>query len=79
MQGVGFRFRAIEIARDLGLTGWVKNNPDGSVEINAEGEKTTLENLITWSKKGPSAAVVSEVEVTWQEGTGEFADFTVKY
>jgi len=79
VQGVGFRFRAIEIARDLGLTGWVKNNPDDSVEIVAEGEKDALQNLITWSKKGPPVAKVSNLQITWQKATGEFEAFTVKY
>ena len=79
MQGVGFRFRAIEVARDLGLAGWVRNNPDGRVEIVAEGEKDILQNLITWSKKGPPAAVVEKALVTWQKATGEFEAFTVKY
>lgn len=79
VQGVGFRFTAIEVARDLGLTGWAKNNTDGSVEIVAEGPKERLENLISWAKKGPPLAGVEKVDVEWEEATGEFDDFTVRY
>ncbi|OGY22582.1 MAG: acylphosphatase [Candidatus Woykebacteria bacterium GWB1_45_5] len=79
VQAVGFRFTAIEVARDLGLTGWVKNNPDGSVEIVAEGPKEKLENLLTWAKTGPPLARIEDVKIEWQQATGEFGDFTAKY
>ena len=78
VQGVGYRYTAIEIARDLGLTGWTKNDPDGSVEIIAEGEKENLQNLITWAKKGPPLARIDRIEEEWQEATGEFDEFDVK-
>lgn len=76
---VGFRYSTIEIARDLGLVGWVKNNPDGTVEIVAEGPKEKLGNLIIWSKKGPPLARVEDVKVDWQGITGEFSSFDVRY
>ena len=76
---VGFRFSTIEVARDLGLTGWVKNEPDGTVQIIAEGEKEKLENLVTWSKQGPSLARVEKTETKWSEATGEFSSFDVSY
>ena len=79
VQGVGFRFIAIEVARDLGLTGWVRNNPDGSVEIVAEGEKEPLENLVTWAKQGPPLARLDEIKTELQEATGEFTKFEVEY
>jgi acylphosphatase len=79
VQAVGFRFTAIEVARDLGLVGWVRNNPDGTVEIAAEGPKEKLENLLTWAKKGPTLARVDDVKLEWGKATGEFEDFDVRY
>ena len=79
VHGVGFRFTAIEIGRDLGLTGWVCNKPDGSVEIIAEGEKDKLDNLVIWAKKGPALARVDNMKVEWQKATGEFKYFEVNY
>ena len=76
---VGFRFSTIEVARDLALVGWVKNEPDGTVQIVAEGEKEKLENLITWAKKGPSLAEVEKIEVNWSSATREFSGFEVEY
>ena len=79
VQGVYYRASARDRARRLGLSGWARNCPDGSVEIMAEGERLQLEQLIAWCHKGPPAAVVTHVEVEWQEATGEFAGFVVKY
>jgi acylphosphatase len=79
VHGVGYRFTVIEVARDLGLVGWVKNKPDGSVEIVAEGPREKLENLITWAKKGPPLARVDNVKINWQQAGGEFNRFDVKY
>ena len=76
---VGFRFSTIEVARDLGLTGWVKNEPGGSVQIVVEGEKEKLENLVTWAKKGPTLARVEKIDVRWEKATGEFSSFDVSY
>lgn len=79
VQGVLFRVKALGIANNLGLTGWVKNTLGGSVEIVAEGKKEALEELASWCKKGPSFARVENVEVSWGESTGEFSIFDVKY
>jgi len=76
---VGFRYSTIEIARDLGLVGWVRNNPDGTVEIVAEGPKEKLENLNILAKKGPPFANVEEVEVDWQQASDEFSTVDCKY
>ena len=75
VHGVGFRFSAIQLARDLELNGWVRNNSDGSVEIVAEGEKEKLKNLITWAKKGPPLSEVEKIDVSWSNATGEFSGF----
>lgn len=76
--GVGFRLSTIHIARELGLTGWVRNTRDGKVEIVAEGPEERLKNLVTWTHKGPLLARVDKVSVDWQEATGEFTTFTVE-
>ena len=79
VQGVYFRASTRDRARRLGLSGWVHNCRNGSVELIAEGEKAKLEQLVTWCHSGPPGAVVTNVEVEWQEGTGEFVGFAVKY
>ena len=79
VQGVYFRASTRNRARQFGLAGWVRNCPDGSVELIAEGDKEKLIQLVTWCHEGPSGAVIADVNVEWQEGTGEFVGFAVKY
>jgi len=70
VQGVFYRASAHKKAEALGLTGWVKNCDDGSVEIHAEGNKAKLEELIAWCRKGPALAKVSNVDLSWVEAEG---------
>ncbi len=79
VQGVYYRAAARDRARQLGLKGWTRNCPDGSVEIVAEGDEAQLAQLIAWSHKGPPAAHVTNVTVERQAATGEFAEFTIRY
>ncbi len=79
VQGVFYRSSARQVARQLNLTGWVKNLPDGRVEIVAEGEEKKLEEFIKWCHKGPPSAIVDEVKVTYSEALGEFNDFFIAY
>ena len=62
VQGVFFRYSTVSRARELRLTGWVRNLPDGRVEILAQGEKKKLEQLVSWARRGPSGARVSKIE-----------------
>jgi len=78
VQGVYFRASTLRQATMLGLTGWVKNCPDGSVEAVAEGVKTKLEELIAWCHQGPDGAQVAEVGVTWEAAQNVFHDFSIK-
>ena len=78
VQGVAFRAYAVDEAAARGVTGWVRNSPDGRVEAVCEGERTAVEAMITWCRKGPPAARVSSVEVTWEEPTGEVG-FGIRY
>ena len=77
VQGVFFRLRAKEEADKLGLTGWIKNNGDGSVECLAEGEKDKLVQFIEWCNQGSEAAKVEKVEVNWQPYSAEFSGFKI--
>ncbi len=77
MQGVYFRASAQREARRLGLTGWVKNRPDGFVEVLAEGEEEGLKDLIAWANRGPSAARVERVDTRWRSFSGEYSDFRI--
>jgi acylphosphatase len=65
VQGVSYRWFTVEEAERLGLTGWVRNLPDGSVELEAEGPEPQLEALVTWCRRGPPAARVTDVDVEW--------------
>jgi len=79
VQGVFFRDSSQEKARELNLSGWVRNEPDGAVAIVAEGGEKELKELIEWCKNGPGHAKVDEVDVKWTEPTGRFDGFVVKY
>ncbi len=79
VQGVWYRATARDVARRLGLTGWVRNLPDGRVEIVAEGDKEALNEFIKWCWEGPPLARVDDVKVVWEPYTGEFDTFYVRY
>lgn len=77
VQGVFFRSFTSRKARDLGLTGYVRNMPDGTVEVYAEGEKEKLEELIAALKVGPPAAKVEKVATHWSDYSGKYPGFVV--
>jgi acylphosphatase len=78
VQGVGFRFTAIEFARDLGVCGWVKNLRDGRVEMTAEAEENALVDFLTQISKTFSR-YIQDADVEWLEATGEFKDFGIQF
>ena len=79
VQGVGFRFFVVDEAERLGLTGWVRNRPDGrSVELVAEGPRSRLEELRRAVTKGPPGAWVERVECSWQAPSGEYTGFSIR-
>jgi len=78
VQGVFFRQSTRETATSYGLTGWVRNHPNGSVEAVVEGPELAVRQVIAWCRQGPAAARVDEVTVDWQPVTGEFTDFTIR-
>lgn len=79
VQGVGFRYFTFKKARELGVTGYVKNLPDGTVEIEAEGERGQLEELIEALKVGPRSAVVNDLRVSWDTSDGKYNQFRIDY
>jgi len=79
VQGVFFRSETQDEAVRHGLTGWVRNLPDGRVEAVFEGEKDGVEALIEFCRRGPPGARVTRVDVTWGDYTGEFKSFRVRY
>ena len=77
VQGVGFRYNAMKVAKEFRLLGFVKNNYDGSVYIEANGEEDIIELFINWCYKGPKWAMVEDVIVSEIEKT-VFNSFSVK-
>ncbi len=78
VQGVYFRDTTRQTARSLGLTGWVRNLPNGSVEVTAEGLRPALESLLDFLRVGPAQARVEQVDSEWEAATGEFTGFHVR-
>jgi acylphosphatase len=70
VQGVSFRWYAQEQARSLGVSGWVRNEPDGSVLLHAEGDDQAVDSLVEWCRQGPSMAKVSNVAVREDTASG---------
>ena len=70
VQGVGFRYFVQRRAEEMGLAGWVRNRPDGSVEVLAEGSRAALARLLEMLGRGPGAAAVDRVDAEWGEETG---------
>ena len=79
VQGVFYRAETASKAKQLRLTGWVRNLPDGRVEGIFEGEETNVQKMVDFCRRGPPNAYVVDVEVRRQEWKGEFDNFTVKY
>ncbi|MBI5573577.1 MAG: acylphosphatase [Elusimicrobia bacterium] len=80
VQGIGYRYFAEREAQKLKLTGWVRNLPDGNVEITAEGEKNILENFINILKTKHSWARIDDIKILQTEITKkEFSDFNITF
>jgi acylphosphatase len=79
VQGVSFRWYTQRRADELGVRGYVRNMRDGSVHVVAEGERSALETLLDWLRRGPAAAIVENVATRWSAPTGEFGRFEIRY
>jgi acylphosphatase len=78
VQGVFFRAYSQAKAHQLGLSGWVRNLPDGRVEMVIEGEPAILEKMLNWCYQGPPRAKVEKIEMVWEKSQGE-KEFKIRY
>ena len=76
VQGVFFRHSARKEAEKIGITGFARNDPDGSVYIETEGEKENLEKFLAWCRQGPPLAKVEKVDFEFDKTLQNFTDFT---
>lgn len=79
VQGVFFRAETQRAAHRLGVSGWVRNLPDRTVEAVFEGPRPQVEAAVQWCHTGSPGAKVTDVQVTWGPASGEFADFSVRF
>ncbi|TVR74466.1 MAG: acylphosphatase [Spirochaetaceae bacterium] len=79
VQGVGFRYYACREAARVGVTGWVRNEPDGTVLVHAEGSPDQLRQMEDFLRRGPSYARVDSVDIRRPPATGTFRSFNVEY
>lgn len=79
VQGVSFRYYTQRRARELALTGYVRNLWDGTVQVVAEGPRPAVDELLAFLHEGPRAALVTQVDTQWPAPTREFDRFEVRY
>lgn len=79
VQGVSFRYNAQREAQRLGLVGWVRNLPDGTVEAVAAGMDDQLDTFRSWLRRGPPGAHVTTVDITWAESNEAYMAFEIRY
>jgi acylphosphatase len=78
VQGVGFRYATVDEARRLRVQGWVRNLADGRVEAEVEGERSSVEALVRFLRRGPPGAVVDDVEIRWGAYAGDLGSFSAR-
>ncbi|MGD0406670.1 MAG: acylphosphatase [Candidatus Bathyarchaeia archaeon] len=78
VQGVFFRQKTKQQAESFGVTGWVRNLPDGRVEAVFEGEEEAVKALVEYCHHGPSYATVTNIDASWEDYRGEFSDFKMR-
>jgi len=79
VQGVAFRADTRWTAQQIGVSGWVRNRRDGSVEAVVEGEEERVEKMLAWCRRGPALARVDEMKLEWEPYTGEFEQFIITF
>ncbi|HLE08011.1 MAG TPA: acylphosphatase [Thermodesulfobacteriota bacterium] len=79
VQGVFFRAHTRDAAADFGVKGWVRNNPNGTVEAVFEGKEDAVKKAVEWCKKGPPEARVENMDVRWEGFKNEFSGFLIRY
>jgi acylphosphatase len=79
VQGVSFRYFTLQTALRLGVTGWVRNNPDGTVEVIAQGDQKTLQKLANFLHNGSPSAEVEDIYIDWQDASNSYDRFRIEY
>jgi acylphosphatase len=79
VQGVGYRWFARDVAQRLGVKGFVRNLPDGDVEVQAVGDRAVLEKLIGQLRRGPGFAYITDVVCEWADEGPAFSDFRITF
>ncbi len=79
VQGVFFRLSAKEKAEELGIQGWIKNNSDGTVSIEAEGKQKVLDAFVAWCHNGPSSSNVESIHKEQNDNLQNYSNFDIKY
>ena len=79
VQGVGFRYTAESAALELGVAGWVRNLPDGRVEALCEGPEKKLNLFLERIAAGPMKRFIQQAQVRWEDPTGEFQEFQIRF
>lgn len=79
VQGVFYRLKTQQAAERIGVTGWVRNLPDGTVEALVEGGREDVAALVDWCRQGPPMSRVDDIRITDQAFSGEFDRFSVRY
>lgn len=78
VQGVFFRANTREQAQERGVTGWVENKADGTVEAVFEGPEDAVQEVVDWAETGPPRANVDRLEADWGTGEREFSEFSIR-
>ncbi len=78
VQGVFFRTSTLQEAKRLSVKGWVRNCPDGSVEVVAEGSRKKIVEMIQWCHQGPARAQVRNVQLQWEDHKESFKNFSIR-
>lgn len=78
VQGVFFRDETRRAAQRIGVTGWVRNLPDGTVEALFEGDTLAVNDIIKWCHTGSPLSTVSEVRVAWEDWAGDMSAFAIR-
>jgi len=79
VQGVWFRASTQEMARQLKLKGWVRNTPDGYVEIHIQGEDSSIDQMLAWCNQGPPGARVDRIDISEVSPNKEYKAFDIRY
>ncbi|MFP4482740.1 MAG: acylphosphatase [Thermovirgaceae bacterium] len=78
VQGVGFRWRALQKAGELSLKGWIRNRPDGDVDALLQGDAEKIRKMIDWMEQGPPHAIVRGIEAQWKDAESLYEDFEIR-